>query len=87
MRRRSERNTHPVVTAGIATAWSTPLLVTAAMVCPPALLAIPAAGAVAAGRKASKRRAARHQAELEATEMDANWARWNQLDPTSPRGY
>ena len=85
MRIRSCANTSSAV--AVTAAWSTPLVVTAAMVCPPALLAIPAAGAVAGSRKLSKRRAKVAQAADDAAYLEAAQARWNQLDPTSPRGY
>lgn len=72
-------NTLAVATA---TAWSTPLLVTAAMVFPPSLLAIPAAGIAVGLSGRSKRKAAAVKAAEDAQHMDDCWARWNALPHT-----
>lgn len=74
-------------TAAVATAWSTPVLITAAMVCPPVLLAIPAAGVAVGLHSRSKRKAIQATRAADAQYLEDAWARWSKLDPTSPRGY
>ncbi len=69
----------PTAAVAVITAWSTPLLVGTAMVCPPALLAIPAAGAALGLRGRSRRKAAAVKAAEDAQYMDECWARWNAL--------
>ena len=77
----------PVGLAATGVAWALPTTVIVSMICPPALLALPAAGAVMAGRAAGRRHTRRAQAAQDADDMAANWARWSKLDPTSERGY